>query len=156
MLHLRGLRLVLTTLSNAQISVAFGSPRVANLEANFERSALSGEAKVRKGDVMQMLSTITANLNKMLPGRRTLGAALLMFISSIALVQSAVAQATQQFVGTVTDQSHAVVVGATVTIHNEDTGEDLVVKTTRAGDYTAPYLKTGYIRSRQIRPVSRP
>ncbi len=93
---------------------------------------------------MQMLSTITASLNKMLPSRRTLGAALfMMFLSSVALVHSAEAQATQQFEGTVRDASHAVVVGATVTVHNEGTGEDIVVKSTKAGDYTVPYLKLG-------------
>ena len=62
----------------------------------------------------------------------------------IALVaRNATAQSTQQFVGSVADSAHAVIAGATVTIHNENTGEDVVVKTTRAGDYTAPYLKIG-------------
>ncbi len=37
----------------------------------------------------------------------------------------------------------ALIAGATVTIHNEGTGTDIVVKTTGAGDYTAPYLKPG-------------
>jgi hypothetical protein len=68
---------------------------------------------------------------------------LLMFFCLLVTARPAAAQSIQQFVGNVTDSSHAVIVGATVTIHNEDTGEDLVVKTTRAGDYTAPYLKTG-------------
>lgn len=55
----------------------------------------------------------------------------------------AAAQAGQQFVGHVEDTSHASIPGATVTIHNEDTGEEVVAKTTRAGDYTVPYIKPG-------------
>jgi hypothetical protein len=30
-----------------------------------------------------------------------------------------------------------------VTVHNEGTGQDLVTKITKAGDYTVPYLKAG-------------
>jgi hypothetical protein len=55
----------------------------------------------------------------------------------------AAAQSTQQFVGNVADTSHAVIAGATVTIHNENTQENLEVKTTGAGDYTVTYLKPG-------------
>ena len=94
---------------------------------------------------MQKLSNVTFDLSKMLPGRATTTAALFfMLVSSVALLQSAVSQATQQFVGNVTDASHAVIAGAVVTVHNEDTGEDVIVKTTKAGDYTVPYLKTGF------------
>ena len=53
------------------------------------------------------------------------------------------AQTGQQFVGHVEDNSHASIAAATVTIHNEDTGEDTIAKTTGAGDYTVPYLKAG-------------
>lgn len=53
------------------------------------------------------------------------------------------AQAGQQFVGHVEDTSRASIPGATVTIHNEETGEEIVAKTTGAGDYTAPYVKPG-------------
>ncbi len=49
----------------------------------------------------------------------------------------------QQFEGHVSDPSGAAIPGATVTIHNEATGVDVVAKTTGAGDYTAPYLKPG-------------
>ncbi len=49
----------------------------------------------------------------------------------------------QQFEGHVADSSGAVIPGATVTIHNESTGINVVVKTTGAGDYTVPYLKPG-------------
>ena len=55
----------------------------------------------------------------------------------------AAAQTGQQFVGHVEDTSHASIAGATVTIHNEDTGENTIAKTTGAGDYTVPYLKEG-------------
>ena len=75
------------------------------------------------------------NLLRCVPG--------LMLLCLIVLAGPAGAQSIQQFVGHVADPSHAVIVGAVVTIHNEDTGEDVVVKTARAGDYTAPYLKPG-------------
>ncbi len=78
-----------------------------------------------------------------MPCRKILAAPFIMFVFCVALAQSASAQATQQFVGTVTDPSRAVVSGATVTVHNEGTGEEIVVTTTKAGDYTVPYLKTG-------------
>jgi hypothetical protein len=68
-------------------------------------------------------------------------AALLFCLTMLSL--TAAAQSIQQFVGNVVDSSHAVIAGATVTIHNEGTGEDLVVKSTGSGDYTAPYLKPG-------------
>ena len=53
------------------------------------------------------------------------------------------AQAGQQFVGHVEDTSRASIAGATITIHNDETGEEIVAKTTGAGDYTAPYVKPG-------------
>ena len=55
----------------------------------------------------------------------------------------ALAQGLQQFEGHVTDASGAAIPGASVTVHNEATGTDVVVKTTGAGDYTVPYLKVG-------------
>jgi hypothetical protein len=66
-----------------------------------------------------------------------------LLLSLLLRSQSAAAQAGQQFVGHVEDPSHASIAGAKVTIHNEATGEDVIVKTTRAGDYTVPYLKPG-------------
>ncbi len=53
------------------------------------------------------------------------------------------AQGIQQFVGHIADSTGAAIPGANVTIHNEGTGVDLVVKSTEAGDYTAPYMKPG-------------
>jgi hypothetical protein len=67
----------------------------------------------------------------------------LVLLGLYVSVQPAGAQSGQQFVGHIEDSSHAVIPEATVTIHNEETGEDVVVKTTAAGDYTVPYLKTG-------------
>ena len=67
----------------------------------------------------------------------------LMCFCLMMLARPAAAQSTQQFVGNVADTSHAVIAGATVTIHNENTGENFIVKTTGAGDYTATYLKPG-------------
>ena len=66
-----------------------------------------------------------------------------MLLFPILLSRPVRAQTIQQFVGNVTDSSHAVIGGAVVTVHNEGTGEDVVAKTTKAGDYTVPYLKTG-------------
>ena len=66
-----------------------------------------------------------------------------LFLVISVLGRPAAAQGIQQFVGHVADSSGAAVPGATVTIHNEGTGVDVVVKTTGAGDYTAPYLKPG-------------
>ena len=67
----------------------------------------------------------------------------LMLFCAVLMGRPARGQATQQFVGNVTDASHAVIAGAVVTVHNEETGEVVVVKTTKAGDFTVPYLKTG-------------
>ena len=66
-----------------------------------------------------------------------------IMIVGATLCGSAIAQGIQQFVGHVADPSGAAIPGATVTIHNEDTAVDIVVQTTGAGDYTAPYLKPG-------------
>lgn len=71
----------------------------------------------------------------------TLNLCLLLPLSMIAV--KANAQGNQQFVGHVADSAGAAVAGATVTIHNEGEGVNVVVKTTGAGDYTAPYLKPG-------------
>ncbi|HEV2644842.1 MAG TPA: TonB-dependent receptor [Acidobacteriaceae bacterium] len=59
------------------------------------------------------------------------------------LSRPAAAQQGQQFVGHIEDSSHASVPGAIVTLHNEGTGEDIVVKSSGAGDYTVPYVKVG-------------
>jgi hypothetical protein len=66
-----------------------------------------------------------------------------LFLFGAVLVGSANAQGIQQFEGHVVDSSGALIQGATVIIHNEETGVDIVVKTTDAGDFTAPYLKPG-------------
>src|SRR5271168_3021706 len=49
----------------------------------------------------------------------------------------------QEFTGHVKDASGAAVSGATVTVHNELTNQDIKTKTTAAGDYAVPYLKAG-------------
>jgi hypothetical protein len=67
----------------------------------------------------------------------------LFFVFGTLIGETAAAQGTQQFMGHVADSSGAVIPGATVTIHNEATGIDVVVKATSVGDYTAPYLKPG-------------
>jgi hypothetical protein len=59
------------------------------------------------------------------------------------LCRPAAAQSGQQFVGHIEDASHASIANAMVTVHNEATGEDIVAKSTKEGDYTVPYLKLG-------------
>jgi hypothetical protein len=66
-----------------------------------------------------------------------------LFASILIFCSPASGQGIQQFVGDVAASSGAVIPGAKVTIHNEGTGSDVEVKTTGAGDYTAPYLKRG-------------
>ncbi len=68
---------------------------------------------------------------------------LVIFLFASIFVGSAGAQGIQQFVGHIVDSAGASVPGASVTVHNVDTGIDNVVKTTGAGDYTVPYLKPG-------------
>ena len=67
----------------------------------------------------------------------------LFLLFAVIAGKSSAAQGIQQFEGHITDSSGAAVPGANVTIHNEGTGVDVKVKTTGAGDYTAPYLKPG-------------
>lgn len=66
-----------------------------------------------------------------------------LFCCLMTLARPAAAQAGQQFVGHIQDTSHAAIAAATVTIHNEGTGEEVLAKSTAAGDYTVPYLKPG-------------
>src|SRR5450755_4818896 len=91
---------------------------------------------------MKIVSNVSSNGVGAAALRKILRPALCL-VWSILFVQTATAQSTQQFVGHVVDTSQAVVPAATVTVHNENTGENFVVKTTGAGDYTATYLKPG-------------
>src|SRR5689334_11340095 len=54
--------------------------------------------------------------------------------------------ATGTFTGVVTDQGHAAVPGATVTVTNIDTNSQRVVSSTNEGVYTAPGLAPGRYR----------
>jgi Carboxypeptidase regulatory-like domain/TonB dependent receptor len=72
-----------------------------------------------------------------------LGVGILFLLNFMALDVQVFAQGIQQFVGHVADSSGAAIPGATVTIRNEATSVDVVVKTTQVGDYTAPYVKPG-------------
>lgn len=56
---------------------------------------------------------------------------------------STVAAFGQEFTGTVTDPSGAVIPHALVTVHNQDTGVNATTLTTGRGDYTVPYVKPG-------------
>ena len=60
-------------------------------------------------------------------------------ISSLTLM----AQTTQQFTGHVLDSTGAVVPGAQIVVHNQNTGVDTKTVTTGAGVYTVPYLIPG-------------
>jgi hypothetical protein len=51
--------------------------------------------------------------------------------------------AAQEVTGRVTDSSGAVVRKAQITVHNQNTGVDVLAPTTSSGDYTIPYLKSG-------------
>src|ERR1035438_8841715 len=53
------------------------------------------------------------------------------------------AQTTQQFTGRVVDSTGAVIPAADVVVHNQNTGVDTKTVTTKAGDYTVPYLIPG-------------
>jgi hypothetical protein len=52
-------------------------------------------------------------------------------------------QTTQQFTGHVLDSTGAVVPGAQIVVHNQETGVDTKTVTTGAGVYTVPYLIPG-------------
>src|SRR5262245_60431198 len=70
--------------------------------------------------------------------------ALLIFLA--ASTSAAFAQSgTGTLVGTVTDPQGAAVSGATVAVHNADTGVDLAsVKTNETGSYTVSLLQPGH------------
>lgn len=94
--------------------------------------------------MMQMQPIALSNSMDLSPARNLLRCfPWLMLLRLLLLAGPARAQSGQEFVGHIEDASHASIAGATVTIHNEGTGEDIVVKATHAGDYTAPYLKIG-------------
>ena len=93
---------------------------------------------------MQQMSTVPpSTMLKPYLGFRMLGmlASLTAYVGMVC--QPGAAQSGQQFVGHIEDASKASIASAMVTIHNEGTAEDIKVKTTRAGDYTVPYLKPG-------------
>jgi hypothetical protein len=93
---------------------------------------------------MQNAPIVSINLKEASPMRVWLSGTLIALCLCVALFcRPAAAQSGQIFVGHISDPSGASIAGATVTIHNENTGEDVVTKTTGAGDYTAPYLKPG-------------
>src|SRR5579871_3072155 len=80
--------------------------------------------------------------NRMLQSRswRSLVFALAL---SFVMMPSAFAQSTGAIAGTVTDPTGAVVPNATVTIHNQGTGEERTLQTDSAGAYQAPSLPVG-------------
>ncbi len=92
---------------------------------------------------MKALMFVFFVMGELTDGKLFRRALFLTLFCPIMLVHPAAAQSIQQFVGHIEDTSHAAVAGAAVTIHNEATGEDVLVKATGAGDYTAPYLKPG-------------
>ena len=93
---------------------------------------------------MQSLSAVLASRIKSLYANALSFGTLLTVLLCLAAGSGPVAaQSGQQFVGHVEDASHASIMGAVVTIHNEATEEDIVARTTGAGEYTVPYLKAG-------------
>lgn len=67
--------------------------------------------------------------------RLFLVAMLLAFIAPVAVAQ--------EFTGTVTDQTGAVISKAEIIVHNQNTGVNLSTITTQTGNYTVPYLQPG-------------
>ena len=65
------------------------------------------------------------------------------FLALAILLWPTVAQAQSQLSGTVTDNSHAVVVGAAIRLRNIDTGIALSTTTNASGVYSFPSLQTG-------------
>ena len=69
-----------------------------------------------------------------------------MFLAAF-IVLSATALVAQTFrgtiLGTVTDASGAVVSGATVKVHNVNTGQDQTAQTSADGNYTVPNCRSG-------------
>jgi len=73
----------------------------------------------------------------------------LVLFSALAfsfLVASALAQSTASIQGTVTDASGASVPNATVTVHNQNTGEERTTQTDASGSYLVPSLTVGTYR----------
>lgn len=58
-------------------------------------------------------------------------------------ISTATAAFGQEFTGTVTDPSGAVIPHAKITVHNQQTGVNSTTDTTGTGDYTVPYLQPG-------------
>src|SRR5262252_5423401 len=78
---------------------------------------------------------------------RSLVALLVLSWCLLAATSHAFAQvATGTITGVVTDQGHAAVPGATVTVTNIDTNAQRVVSSTNEGVYTAPGLAPGRYR----------
>lgn len=75
--------------------------------------------------------------------RRSSFLAAVLFLCAALCVPLARAQSTAALQGTVTDQSGAVVPGATVTIRNTATGAARTVQTDKDGNYAAPSLIPG-------------
>lgn len=71
--------------------------------------------------------------------RRSLN--LILFFSLLSGVSSLNAQVAQQLSGRVSDATGAVVADATVIVTNEETGVTFTTKTSRTGDWVAPYLR---------------
>ncbi len=93
---------------------------------------------------MRSSPAILANcVRKPLGNALSFGVVIALLLCLAAGSRPAAAQSGQQFVGHVEDPSHASIAEATVTIHNEATGEEIVARTTKAGDYTVPYVKPG-------------
>ena len=75
---------------------------------------------------------------------RQLLAACLIVLAPLSLARTASAQAvTGTILGTVTDNTGAVLPGVTVTVTHTDTGRTRTLRHRRNGEYTAPSIPTG-------------
>jgi hypothetical protein len=66
---------------------------------------------------------------------------ILFVLAATAMAQTA---GSGTITGTITDPSGASVPGATVTVHNTDTGSDRTAQTSEGGLYNATFLQPGH------------
>ena len=105
--------------------------------AGYERAHLSGCCTLRQGCTIRIF----------IPGLRYRTLLLIgLLVTAPAFLRAQVD--TGAIVGTVTDQSGAVVPGVSVTIRRVETNQTFVTETTHTGDYRVELLPVALIRSR--------
>jgi hypothetical protein len=82
-------------------------------------------------------------MNQFITGKRLYQAVLFLVIALLVSVPLLAQQPTGSIQGTISDPTHAVVVGAKVTIRNRSTGQQINLTTSSAGAYTSGPLPPG-------------